>query len=118
MDLRDPGYIICLIFFLVSELMAIHATNDLKTTFANSTLYSSIINQVIYSQAYIALIFYIYSHSYLASTSDLVPYFFVPYFVLTAILFIFSGLYFTTISSTLKIIGGFSLVMALVVIAL
>jgi hypothetical protein len=117
-DLRESGYIFCMLFFLISELMTIHAVNQLNTTFASTVFYSSIINQVIYSQFYLIFIFYIYSHSYLASTSDIVAYFFIPFFILTTILFLFVGYYYATGSTSFRIIGGFSFVMIFIVIAL
>jgi hypothetical protein len=54
----------------------------------------------------------------LASTSDIVKYFFVPYFLLTAILFFFVAYYTNTGSTLFKIIGGFSTIMIFVVFAL
>lgn len=97
--------------------MTIHAINQLNTTFANTTFYSSSIKQVIYSQFYTVLIFYIYSHSFLATKSDTVKYFFLPYFLLTSILFIFAGYALNTGTTTLKIIGGFSFIMVFIVMA-
>lgn len=108
-----------MIFFLGSELMTIYAVNELNTTFASTTFYSSIIHQVIYCQFYINLIFYIYSHMYLANPEGrFIKYLFVTYFVITSVVFLTMGYLVDSGSTALKIVGGFSLLMILIVISL
>ena len=97
--------------------MTVHAINKLNTTYADTTFYSGTINQVIYSQFYLVLIFYIFSHIYLASTAEYAKYFFILYFLLTSILFVVFSFY-SSSSTMWKIMGGFSLVMILIDLAL
>lgn len=56
-----------MVFFIVSELLSVHAVNILRVDFASTTFYSSSIDQVIYSQFSNILLFYLYSHAYLAN---------------------------------------------------
>lgn len=56
-----------LVFFIVSELLSIHAVNMLRTEFSSTAFYSSSINQIIYSQFSNILIFYLYTHTYLTN---------------------------------------------------
>lgn len=97
--------------------MTVHAINKLNTTYSNTTFYSGVIHQVIYSQFYLVLIFYIFGHTYMASTGEFTKYFFIPYFFSTSILFFVVSFY-SSSSTMWKIMGGFSLVMVLIDLAL
>jgi hypothetical protein len=107
-----------MILFLISEIMTVHAINMLNTQFSNTTFYSGVIHQVIYSQFYLVLIFYIFGHAYMASSGEFAKYFFIPYFFSTSILFFVVSFYSSSASTMWKIMGGFSLVMVLIDLAL
>lgn len=100
-------------------MLSIHAVNQLNTTFANTTFYSSIINEVIYAQFSIIFLFYCYTHVFLVNPQDsIAKYGFLALFILLAGGCLAFGFLLPLGSTTFKIIGGFNLLMVLISLAL
>lgn len=106
-------------FFIFSELLSIHAINLLNNQFSSTLFYSSSINQIIYSSFTNILVFYLYTHCFLANPDGNVVR--NIFFVIFAILAVgcFVVVYMTNYgSTTFKIIGGFNIIMIALLIAL
>ena len=117
-DLREIGYVAGLIFFVISEVLSIHAVNLLRVDYATKVFYSESIKDIIYSQFAIIFMFYIYSHFYLAvRNGEYLRIFFFAVFAIVGLFCLVFGFFVTTGSTTLKIIGGFSVAMLFVLAA-
>ena len=118
-DLREIGFIAGLVFFLLAELMAVHATNLLSKKFTSTIFYSEVIDQVIYAQFFIILYFYIFSHVYLTNPPPvLFRGVFLTLFSVTILGCLTAGFMFSWLSTTLKIVGGFCVVMIFILMGM
>lgn len=119
-DLREIGYMAGLTFFVVSELLSIHAVNLLNTSLSGTVFYSPSIRKLIYSQFSNILLFYLFTHCYMAYPEG--------YTVRNIFLVVFLTASISTLAlafklegaaeTTLKIVGGFSMVMVVVLVGL
>jgi hypothetical protein len=81
--------------------------------------FSSTINQVIYAQFPIIFLFYIYIHTYMATgPNSNIHVIFIALFAVIGIGFVIYSYFSSFLSDTFRIIGGFSLIMILICIAL
>ena len=118
-DLREIGFIAGLVFFLLAELMAVHATNLLSKKFTSTIFYSEVIDQVIYAQFFIILYFYIFSHVYLTNPPPvLFRGVFLTLFSVTILGCLTAGFMFSWLSTTLKVVGGFCVVMIFILMGM
>jgi hypothetical protein len=118
-DLRDIGYMAGLCFFIFSECLSIHAVNLLRVDFAATVFYSSSISQIIYAQFAIILMFYLYTHCYLAvRDSQYLKFLFVAIFLAVALLCLVLGFLISVGTTTFKCVGGFAVAMLVILVAL
>ena len=108
-----------MLFFIISMLMTIHAVNELNTTFSTTIFYIESIRQIIYAQFYVNFVFYVYSHVYMINDVENIgiSYGFGIYFIAATAVLLFFGAVAGSLNTFFKIIGGFSFIMLLIVIA-